>query len=175
MAERAPSLSSEDGDFAPLVAAGILLAALVVAGARGTKRKPAAERTFPYESQGALFSPAERSFLGVLEQAAGGAYRVYGKVRLADVVKAKTPDRSEWRRAFNAIGSKHVDFVLCDPKDTRIVAVVELDDGSHGREERQERDAFLAQALATANIKLLRFSVKSGYSLEDVRRRLPSG
>jgi hypothetical protein len=36
------------------------------------KRDP---QGYPYEKEPALFSPAERSFLGVLEQAVNGQYR----------------------------------------------------------------------------------------------------
>lgn len=42
--------------------------------------------TYPYYAKKALFSVAERSFLGVLEQAVEGRYRVFGKVRLADAL-----------------------------------------------------------------------------------------
>lgn len=34
-----------------------------------------------------LFTPAERSFLGVLDEAVGNDYRVFGKVRVADYKK----------------------------------------------------------------------------------------
>ena len=142
------------------------------------KQKPEASSgtpaIFPYESQGTLFSPAERSFLGVLEQCVRNEYRVYGKVRLADILKVTTPDRSKWQRAFNAISKKHVDFVLCDPGDTRILAVIELDDKSHTRKDRKKRDAFLEQALAAANVPLLRLSAKSGYSLSEVSQAVAS-
>ncbi len=40
-----------------------------------------------YERRAALFTRAERSFLGVLDQAAAGDYRVFGKVRVADILK----------------------------------------------------------------------------------------
>jgi len=35
---------------------------------------------YPYEKQQTLFTPAERSFLGVLEQALEGKLRIMGKV-----------------------------------------------------------------------------------------------
>lgn len=45
---------------------------------------------FPYQPAKALFSPAERSFLGVLDQAVGPEHRVCGKVRVADVALVKS-------------------------------------------------------------------------------------
>ena len=98
----------------------------------------------PYEKQNYLFTPAERSFLGVLEQAVGDQFRIMGKVRLMDIVKVKGGlDGKAKQTAKNKIQSKHVDFVACDPNDLSVQFVVELDDKSHEREDRQERDALV--------------------------------
>ncbi len=135
----------------------------------------AAKLTFPYYGRKALFSAAERSFLGVLEQAVEGRYRVFGKVRLADVlgVKAGT-GAGERQRALNRVLAKHVDFVLCHPEDLTIAALVELDDSSHKRTDRRARDAFLEQACAAASVRLLRFPVRPHYALGEVRAGLAS-
>jgi hypothetical protein len=131
-------------------------------------KKPA--QSFPFQSQGKLFTPAERSFLGVLDQVVGDSFRVFGKVRLADVIKPKPGmTRSARQAAFNQIQSKHLDFVVCDPGDLSIQFAVELDDSSHNKPSRQSRDAFLEQAMAAAEIPLFRFPVKKGYALEEIR------
>jgi len=41
----------------------------------------------PYELIGPLFTPAERSFYGVLTIACGDQAIVFGKVRIADILK----------------------------------------------------------------------------------------
>ena len=46
-------------------------------------------RTFPYEKIERLFTPAERSFLGVLEEVIGKEYVILGKVRLADIIRPR--------------------------------------------------------------------------------------
>jgi len=43
----------------------------------------------PYQKEAFLFTPAERSFLAVLEPALGNQFRVLGKVRVADVIRVK--------------------------------------------------------------------------------------
>jgi hypothetical protein len=69
------------------------------------------EVALPYTKNRALFSHAERSFLDVLERAIGEQYRVFGKVRVVDVVSVKPiSDRSKWQTAFNRISAKHFDF-----------------------------------------------------------------
>lgn len=76
-----------------------------------------------------LFSAAERSFLGVLDLAVAQQYRVFGKVRVADILlPAKGLNRSHWRIAFNKIAAKHFDYVLCDKETLAVIAMIELDD-----------------------------------------------
>lgn len=130
--------------------------------------------TFPYYARKALFTAAERSFLGVLEQAVEGRYRVFGKVRLGDVlgVKGGTP-AAERRRALNRVLAKHVDFVLCHPETLSIAALVELDDSSHRRPSRRARDAFLQRACAVAGMPLVRFPVRASYALGEVHSKIP--
>ena len=159
--------------FLPVV--GILVvAAVVIAVMKGlvaSKGKPAA--AYPYQKESHLFSPAERSFLGVLEQAVGDQYRVMGKVRLADVIKVRPGINGRgWQSAFNRIQSKHVDFVVCNTTDLAVQYVVELDDQSHGRTKRQGRDEFVDKALQAAEVLIFHFSAKQSYAVTEVRKLL---
>ena len=130
-------------------------------------------KIFPFQSRGKLFSPAERSFLGVLDQIVGESYRVFGKVRLADIIKTKPGLTASARQtAFNQISSKHLDFVVCNPADLSIQFVVELDDSSHKKQSRQNRDVFLEEALAAAGIRLFRFPAKKSYSIKEIRNTI---
>ncbi|MDM8516386.1 DUF2726 domain-containing protein [Desulfobacterales bacterium HSG16] len=70
-----------------------------------------------YQKIDTLFSPAERSFLGVLNQAVDENTQVFGKVRVADVITPKKGmPRGEWQKSFNKISGKHFDFLLCNKK-----------------------------------------------------------
>lgn len=148
-----------------LVVAGILVA---------LKTKQATkEDGIGFERREYLFSPAERSFLGVLEQALDSQYRIFGKVRLGDIVKpAKGLTRSKRTTSSNRINQKHVDFVICSATDLAMLGVVELDDQSHGREDRAKRDEFVDRALAAAKIPVIHFSAQKGYNLQEVRAKL---
>lgn len=127
----------------------------------------------PYHARRTLFTPAERSFLGVLDQAAAWRHRVFGKVRLADVIGVnKGVSGSVRTAANNRIQRKHLDFVLCDPADLRVVAAIEFDDASHGAAQRRARDAFLEAACEAAGVRLVRVPAASGYGLERVRALL---
>jgi hypothetical protein len=118
-----------------------------------------------------LLTPAERSFFGVLQQAT--EYTIFAKVRLADIIHpGKSSSRSAWQSAFNRIACKHVDFVLCAPDALRVVAVVELDDSTHGRFERGVRDGLVDAALTNAGISVLRVPAARSYSLLHIRQEI---
>tara|TARA_Y100000588_G_scaffold224196_1_gene238162 strand:- start:8 stop:517 length:510 start_codon:yes stop_codon:yes gene_type:complete len=136
----------------------------------GSDKEPAT-KSFPYQSKVYLLSKAERSFLGVLEQVVGANYRIMVQVRLADVIEVKGGTKNG-QGARNRIQSKHLDFVACDPNDLSIKFAVELDDSTHKRADRQERDAFLDQAMKAAGVPLYRFKAKPNYAPQQVRQKI---
>ncbi len=120
-----------------------------------------------------LLSPAELSFFKVLEQALGGKYRIFTKIRLADIIKVSGEvEKRERQTAFNRIQSKHVDFVLCDPDDLAVYCVIELDDRSHNAGDRIARDEFVDSALGSAEIPIARFAARRQYSTEEIAKAL---
>ena len=75
------------------------------------------------------------------------------KVRLLDIIEPRKGE--SYRSLMGKIQSKHVDFVICD-QDLHIKAILELDDGSHDRKDRQERDQFVDQILTSVGYKVIR-------------------
>lgn len=156
-------------DWVPIIV--IVAAVLAIVGLKKTKRKPA--NIFPYQRQEKLFSNAERSFLGVLDKIVGGNFRVFAKVRLADILKVRGGvSASERQSAFNRISRKHVDFLITRKNDLSFVGVIELDDKSHKRQKRRERDAFIDRAFEASGIPVLHIRAQSGYSIEKVTTTL---
>lgn len=152
----------------------VVIVVLVVAVLIALKvKKPVNDGGLAFEKRDPLFSPAERSFLGVLEQSLDKRYRVLGKIRLGDIVKpAKGLSNSKRTTAKNKINQKHLDFVICSAADLSVIGVVELDDKSHEKADRAGRDEFVDQALAGAKIPVMHFPVKKGYELQEVRAKL---
>lgn len=128
---------------------------------------------FPYQKNKKLFSPAERSFLGVLDMAIDNKAMICGKVRMADVITPeKGLSRGEWQTAFNKTSRKHFDFVLCNKGNLEIICAIELDDKSHNSKSREKRDKFLDRACDAAGIPLVHIPAKKGYVLEDIKEIL---
>lgn len=75
------------------------------------------------------------------------------KVRLLDLVAPKYNARNT--RGLKAkVMSKHVDFVICD-QQMEVVCIIELDDPSHFRQDRIERDKFVDSVLTGAGYKVI--------------------
>ena len=148
----------------------ILLALVVIVVLAVLAKRGGSSDEFTYEKNEPLFSPAERSFYGVLNQAVKDQAVVFGKVRVADVLRPpKGMGRSNWQKAFNRISSKHFDYVICAPDTLSVLAVVELDDKTHSKGKRVERDRFLESACSGAGLALHRFKAAATYNLIEVR------
>jgi hypothetical protein len=126
-----------------------------------------------YTQRDVLFTPAERSFYGVLEQAISNEYKIFGKVRVADILEPNSSlNKSEWQTAFNKISSKHFDYVLCQKDTLQVVCVVELDDKSHGSKKAKARDALLDGACIGSGLKLIRFKAQKTYQSDSVKVKI---
>lgn len=126
-----------------------------------------------YYRRNSLFTPAERAFLLVLDRVVPDGVRVFGKVRLEDILGVvRDLDRTERLAARNRINRKHVDFLLVRETDLAPLAGIELDDASHDGEERQERDRFVDSAFAGAGLPLLHVPASKAYSPADLKARL---
>jgi uncharacterized tellurite resistance protein B-like protein len=122
-----------------------------------------------------VLSPAERSFLGVLQQVLPEDVNVLPKVRLGDVFVTRSGlTNSERASAWNRINQKHVDFLLVKKADLAPIAGIELDDRSHEREERKQRDAFVDEVFGANAVPLLHLKARTSYALAELRSQVSS-
>jgi hypothetical protein len=114
----------------------------------------------PFLRRKYLLTKSEKSFYNVLRRVVGGNM-VLAKVRLADLVEADKRHRL-CQANFRRICSKHIDFVICDPALSPIIAV-ELDDSSHRRPDRVTRDRDVNRILKIAELPILRVPARRSY------------
>lgn len=145
----------------------------------GTASKPGSPS---YRVRDCVLGAGERAFLPALHEAVRLAWAtlyapsamspvIFPSVRLAEVLAingSRTGDAGAWQSAFNQISSKQVDFVVCDPATTRPLLVVELDDRSHDRADRRNRDSFLDRACAAAALPILHVRAASTYDAREL-------
>jgi hypothetical protein len=148
----------------------LVLAAIVVSKAKSGSGSIVG---FPYQRAPDLFSAAERSFLGVLDQAASPEYRVFGKVRIADLAALKPGLSASARQgALNRVASKHFDFVVCRVSDLSVLCAVELNDKSHGSQRAQARDEFVVGVCRAIGLPLLQVRAQRSYAVGEFRAQL---
>jgi hypothetical protein len=134
-----------------------------------SKKKPAAE-ALPYRLRDDFLSPAEFSFYKVLASLVGTRLTVQSKVRLADIFFVARPN--EKIAFFNRIAQRHLDFLVCEAKTMKPLFGIELDDSSHQRSDRQERDEFVEQVFQAARLPLLRVSVQREYDPREIAAKI---
>lgn len=152
----------------------VVVLAITVALA-AVKRKGAGGKTNAYSLRKALFTPAERSFLGVLDRELPAGVRVFGKVRLEDIFGVVNGlDPGTRQSARNRINRKHVDFLLVRATDFAPLAGIELDDRSHDAKDRQQRDAFVDEVFASGGLPLLHVPAEKSYNPAEIKATLVS-
>ena len=126
------------------------------------------ERDYPYEKKSSVMSRNEQEFYRALLRAAGNEYDVFGMVRMADLlsVRSGVAKRQSWQ---NRINCKHIDFVLCEMSTQEPVLAIEVDDRSHERRDRRDRDYFVDRAFDAAGLPLLRIQATRSYKAKDLR------
>lgn len=121
----------------------------------------------PYRKRPYLFTLAERSFYEVLRRSIPPDYTLFAKVRLIDILTV--PANSDSRYSYqNKINSKHIDFLLCSASTISPALVIELDESSHQRPDRVDRDDFLDSALAAAGLPILHIRARDTYNPRDL-------
>jgi hypothetical protein len=126
-----------------------------------------------YYLKKSLFTAAERSFLGTLENSLPPGVSIFGKVRLEDIVGVKSGlEKGARQAAINRINRKHVDFLLVRSNDLAPVVGIELDDSSHDAQDRRERDAFVDSVFASAGLPLIHVPAQKAYNAADIRAKI---
>ncbi len=120
-----------------------------------------------YRKEKSLFTFQERKFYERLVEEIGNEYQVFAKVRMADVVwLANEPVDRKYHN--NQIQCKHFDFVLCDKALLEPAVVLELDDSSHDKFNRQESDEFKQKVCEMVGLRLVRVKVQQSYSSDKI-------
>ena len=133
-------------------------------------KKKSVSKSLPYRLRDDFLSPAEFSFYKVLSSLGGSRLTIQSKVRLADVFFVARPNENV--AYFNRIAQKHLDFLVCDSITMKPLFGIELDDSSHKRNDRQERDEFVESVCKVAGLPLLRLPVQREYTSREIAAQI---
>lgn len=121
----------------------------------------------PYSINEFLLTNKERRFYECLKPITDKyGYIVLSKMRIADIVSV-TAVGNEYMQWFNKISRKHIDFIVCN-KEFRPLLLIEVDDHTHDRPDRIERDKFVDEIFRNRQIKLIHLRQWDINELENV-------
>ncbi len=142
----------------------LVSAALLFGITKAKKKEKKSDAPWPFYAKKPLSVPEQVLYFRLCQ--ALPEFVILAQVGLSRILGVKKGNNlGEW---LNRINRMSIDFVIC-AKDSSIVAVIELDDSSHERADRQRADARKDKALSSAGIRLIRWHVKSIPDAETIR------
>jgi hypothetical protein len=136
------------------IAVYIVIAVLAVAGSwiRKKKKPSKSENISAYSLKPRFLTEREASFFNILAPLASSkGFIVFAKPRIADFVNVT--DGSAFWVNFNKIAMKHIDFLLCDKHFSPVMGF-EVDDKTHSKPDRAERDKFVDNVYKTVGLPI---------------------
>ena len=129
------------------------------------------KKQYQYKQKNFFLTRAEHECYDALVAAVGQEYHVFAQVHLPTIVDNKVIGQN-WRGAFRHINEKSVDFVLCDKAYISPKLAIELDDKTHERPERRERDVEVERILKAAGLPLLRLENHGRFNPADLSQKI---
>jgi hypothetical protein len=113
---------------------------------------------------------AEADFFRVLRSVVGDHGHILAQVSLRQLLwfpgnSQSNPGRGTWQ---NKAAAKSVDFVVCEYATLRPRLVIELDEPSHARPERQSRDEEVQMMLKGAKLPIIRVITSRSYNTREL-------
>lgn len=120
----------------------------------------------PYKKKSFLLTKAEYNFDKVLSEAVKDRYYIGRQVPLSSIVEVT----STYKPYRSKIDKKTIDFVLFNKAGYTPFLAIELDDLSHSRWDRIQRDEFVQDVLKRADIRLERVKNAYSYNVEEISK-----
>ncbi len=149
--------------------AAVIVLALIILGIygavtalNGTQEAEKSKTIYQYSSKKYFLTRAEHEFYNVLGQAVGNDFRIFAQVHLSSILDERIKGQS-WTAARAHINRKSVDYLLCDKENISPKLAIELDDKTHERPDRIDRDTEVERILNQAGLPLLRIENNVGF------------
>lgn len=155
-------------DYQTIIIAILAIAILYLLYQKVEKtERPKENRDVPYRKKQYIFTKNEYACYRNLQPIAEElGLIIYPKIRLADIVEVEKGTK-EYMKWFNRISSKHIDFLMVDKDNIQIKYALELDDSSHEKESRKQRDEFVNNVCKKCGIKIIH---TKNYKPEELKK-----
>lgn len=111
-----------------------------------------------YYLKKSIVTPVERWMYKIMIEEIPNDYFVAPKVGMKDFIGiSKGP---EHLKHFRHIAQKHIDFLICKKEDLSPILGIEIDDNSHQKPDRKERDQEVNQIYNAVGFKMIHIPTK---------------
>lgn len=112
---------------------------------------------YKYYAKSYVMTSRENECFKILNEIFSSKWFVVPQVHLSALLDYRVKGQN-WNAAFRHINGKSVDFVLIGKESYKVICVIELDDSTHSKPDRIERDAEIERMFKEARIPLARIS-----------------
>lgn len=153
-----------------LLMVGLLLRAAMHGHTMTTPMMGQEVKLLPYTAKQYFFTRSEQIFFDLLNSRLDAlSHTVFPKVRLGDFIQVENlkDNYGSWAK----IRSRHVDFLVWDLKNQKIVLAIELDGNSHNSHKAKQIDIFKDDVFKHIEVPLHRIRVGSNFE-EEIEKLL---
>ncbi len=129
------------------------------------------KKQYTYTPKDSLMTATEMDFYWKLNKVVDNRYFIYPQVHLSALLDHRVVGQN-WKGAFYHINAKSVDYVLCSKTTLQPIYAIELDDPSHDRIDRINRDIEVERIFSEANVPLVRFRDYKNLTDTDIAHEL---
>ena len=112
---------------------------------------------YKYYAKPYVMTSRENKCFKILNEIFSSKWFVVPQVHLSALLDYRVKGQN-WNAAFRHINGKSVDFVLIGKESYKVICVIELDDSTHSKPDRIERDVEIERMFKEAGIPLARIS-----------------
>lgn len=110
---------------------------------------------YKYYAKSYVMTSRENECFKILNEIFSSKWFVVPQVHLSALLDYRVKGQN-WNAAFRHINGKSVDFVLIGKESYKVICVIELDDSTHSKPDRIERDVEIERMFKEARIPLAR-------------------
>ena len=112
---------------------------------------------YKYYAKSYVMTSRENECFKILNEIFSSKWFVVPQVHLSALLDYRVKGQN-WNAAFRHINGKSVDFVLIGKESYKVICAIELDDSTHSKPDRIERDVEIERMFKEAGIPLARIS-----------------
>lgn len=157
-----------DGQVPVMVLVVVIVLLVLLGNIFGSRSPKRAKPEYRYRARTSVMSAREEEFYHRLTAILGPRYLVFPQMHLSALLDWHIKGQN-WNAARSSINGKSVDYAVVEADTLQLLCAIELDDHTHDRPDRVERDRLVERIFSSAGLPLVRFRDVERMSDSQVR------